>query len=71
MVKAKQTQWSNEAKVSAARAILQGRTGTLVQYQTGMKMVRFAEPFKDFGMHYEVTPEVWSELTGNIKSIAK
>lgn len=59
-VQEKVSQWDREAEVNAKRAILLGRSGTLVTYPSGKQMVRFAEPFKDFGMHYEVSVECWN-----------
>ena len=56
-------QWSKEAMINAKRAQLKNIEAKLVKYPTGLQMMRFAEPFgKDFGMHYEVTPEVWDYL---------
>ena len=56
-------QWNREAMINAKRAQLQKIEAQLVEYPTGLQMMRFAEPFgKDFGMHYEVTPEAWNYL---------
>jgi len=55
-------QWNKEAMINAKRAQLKNIEAKLVEYPTGLQMMRFAEPFKDFGMHYEVTPEVWDYL---------
>jgi hypothetical protein len=61
-VKAKLAQWDREATLSAARAIKTGKAAVLVTYPTGLEMMRFAEPFTDCGMHYEVPPQVWAAL---------
>lgn len=63
MVENKLTQWDAEKVAAAGRAIAAGSTATLVQYPTGLQMMRFAEPYTDFGMHFEVDPETWSDLT--------
>lgn len=55
-------QWNKEAMIAARRAQQKGIEARLVIYPTGLEMMRFAEPFTDFGMHYEVTPEVWDFL---------
>lgn len=57
-------QWEREARNNAARAILSGRSAVCIVYPTGKKMMRFAEPFTDYGMGYEVPEETWSELGG-------
>ena len=57
--------WAGEAEMCAARAMKAGRKAVLVEYPTGLLMMRFAEPFTDFGMHYEVPPEVWARLKSN------
>ena len=62
LVKSKIASWDVEAEINATRAVMQGRTGVLVTYPSGKQMVRFAEPFKDFGMHYEVTVECWKKV---------
>ena len=68
LVNAKISQWNKEAMMNAQRAIKKNIEAQKVQYPTGLKMMRFAEPFsKEFGMHYEVTPEAWEYLK-NAKS---
>ena len=62
LVTAKLEQWGREAMIAAGRAIMQGKTATLITYPSGLKKMRFAEPFTDFGMHYEVSPDAWSAL---------
>lgn len=64
-VVSKRRQWNREAEISACRAIRSGKTATLVTYPSGLKMMRFAEPFKECGMHYEVSPETWAQLQSN------
>lgn len=59
LVDEKTNQWTNEAKINAMRAKSKGIEAKLIEYPTGLKMMRFAEPFKEYGMHYEVPPEVW------------
>jgi len=59
MVNDKLSQWDREAALNARRAKAQGRQAVLVTYPTGLQMMRFAEPFADFGMHYEVPAQVW------------
>ena len=61
-VKAKLGQWDREAAISAARAIQAGKTAALVTYTTGLQMMRFATPYAECGMHYEVSPQVWDTL---------
>ena len=65
MVSAKLSQWDSEAVIAATRAARMGRRAIVVTYPSGMEMARFAEPFSDFGMHYEVAPAVWNAITGN------
>jgi hypothetical protein len=55
-------QWDREAAISAAHAVRAGKTGFLVTYPTGLQMIRFAEPFEEYGMAYEVSPEVWNQI---------
>ena len=64
-INSKISQWEHAAEVSAARAIQAGRLAVLVTYPTGLQMMRFAEPFKGCGMHYEVSVETWKTLTAN------
>ena len=57
------SQWNTEAAINAQRAQAKGIQAKLIEYPTGLQMMRFAEPFSnEFGMHYEVTPEVWDSL---------
>lgn len=65
LVKSKLTQWEGEASISAARAMQAGVEAKLVVYPSGLKMMRFSEPFKEYGMHYEVAPEVWERIKAN------
>ena len=62
LVDEKTSQWANEAKKNAMRAKAKGIEAKLIEYPTGLQMMRFAEPFKEYGMHYEVTPEVWQAI---------
>ena len=62
MCNEKTDQWTNEAKINAMRAKAKGIEAKLIEYPTGLQMMRFAEPFKEYGMHYEVTPEVWEAI---------
>jgi len=64
----KRSQWDQEAAISAARAIKSGKTACLVTYPSGLKMMRFAEPFREYGMHYEVSPETWASLNGTTEA---
>ena len=57
------SRWDKEAKISAMRAHKSGRLAKLVVYPTGLRMMRFADPFTDYGMHYEVSEAVWSEIS--------
>ena len=59
----KLSQWDREAFVNAVRAFRSGKTGSIVTYPTGKQMVRFAEPFKEFGMHYEVSVDAWNSIS--------
>ena len=61
-VQGKRNQWDREAQINACRAIQAGRAAFLVTYPTGKQAMRFAEPYKDYGMHYEVSPETWAKL---------
>ena len=61
----KLAQWENEAIINAGRAFKAGRSATLVEYPSGLQMMRFAEPYKDYGMHFEVRPEVWAAIVAN------
>ena len=65
LVDEKTNQWANEAEINARRAKAKGIEAELIEYPTGLQMIRFAEPFKEYGMHYEVTPEVWQAI--NVK----
>ena len=65
LVDEKTSQWANEAEINARRAKAKGSEAKLIEYPTGLQMMRFAEPFKEYGMHYEVTPEVWEAI--NVK----
>lgn len=56
------SRWNKESKISAIRAHKSGRTAKLVVYPSGLRMMRFAEPFTDHGMHYEVPESVWSGI---------
>ena len=62
MCNEKMNQWAGEAEINAMRAKKAGLTAELVTYPTGLQMMRFAEPFKEYGMHYEVTPKVWEAI---------
>ena len=62
LVDEKMNQWANEAEINARRAKAKGIEAKLIEYPTGLQMMRFAEPFKEYGMHYEVTPEVWQAI---------
>ena len=62
MCNEKISQWNKEAMIAAKRAQLKNIEAQLVTYPTGLQMMRFAEPFAEFGMHYEVTPDVWEYL---------
>lgn len=59
----KLAQWDRESVQSAQRAMREGRKAHLVQYPTGLLRMRFAEPFADYGMHYEVPVEVWESIS--------
>ena len=61
-VTAKLDQWASEANIAAKIAKKGGRVAIYVRYPTGLIMARFAEPYSDYGMHYECTPEVWESL---------
>lgn len=65
MCNEKKNQWADEAEINARRAKAKGIEAKLIVYPTGLQMMRFAEPFKEYGMHYEVTPEVWKVI--NVK----
>ena len=65
LVDEKTNQWTREAEINARRAKAKGIEAKLIEYPTGLQMMRFAEPFKEYGMHYEVTPEVWQAI--NVK----
>lgn len=58
----KMAQWDREALINAKRAKAMGKTAVLVTYPTGLQKMRFGEPFQQFGMHYEVSPEIWNSL---------
>lgn len=58
-------QWKSEATIAAADAVQKSKEATLVIYPSGLRMMRFAEPNTDYGMHYEVAPEVWQALLAN------
>ena len=62
MCNEKMNQWANEAEINARRAKAKDIEAKLIEYPTGLQMMRFAEPFKEYGMHYEVTPEVWEAI---------
>jgi len=62
MCNEKMNQWKNEAEINARHAKPKGIEAKLIVYPTGLQMMRFAEPFKEYGMHYEVTPEVWEAI---------
>ena len=62
LVGEKINQWANEAEINARRARAKGIETKLIEYPTGLQMMRFAEPFKEYGMHYEVTPVVWEAI---------
>jgi len=62
LVGEKINQWANEAEINARRARAKGIEAKLIEYPTGLQMMRFAEPFKEYGMHYEVTPVVWEAI---------
>lgn len=62
MVNDKLLQWSNGAMCAAKRAQILGVEAILVEYPTGLQMMRFAEPFGAYGMFYEVTTEQWDYL---------
>lgn len=55
-------QWNAEAEISAARAVKQGKEGTLVIYPTGLQRVRFT---LNCGHKSEVPPSVWATLKKN------
>lgn len=57
--------WSCQAEIAACRAIRQGKRAALVVYPSGVKRMRFAEPFGEFGMSYEVPVETWNRLIEN------
>ena len=57
--------WNREASIAACQAIQAGRKARLVVYPTGLKMMRFAEPFTGNGMHYEVHLNVWNQLVAD------
>ena len=62
LVGEKINQWANEAEINARRARAKGIEAKLIEYPTGLQMMRFAEPFKEYSMHYEVTPVVWEAI---------
>jgi hypothetical protein len=63
LIDSKLNQWDREAAINAARAKAAGIEARTVEYPTGKKMMRFGKPYgKEFGMHYEVTPEVWEAI---------
>jgi len=62
LVNEKLASWNRQAMVNAKRAQLNNVNAVLVTYPTGTKYMRFAEPFKEYGMFYEVIPEVWDYL---------
>jgi hypothetical protein len=64
-INAKLNQWGREAAINAARAMRAGCKAVLVTYPTGLQMMRFAQPFADYGMHYEVPANVWNEIAAN------
>lgn len=64
-VSAKLSQWEKEAAISACKAIQMGIKASLVQYPSGMRVMRFAEYGGQFGMVNEVRPEVWELLVKN------
>lgn len=61
----KLSQWENEATVNAGRAFKAGHSAVLIEYPSGLQMMRFAEPYKDYGMHFEVRPEIWANIVAN------
>jgi hypothetical protein len=62
LLSAKTSQWAAEATIAAGRAVQQNRVPQLIVYPSGKRMMRFAEPFAEFGMHFEVTPETWDDV---------
>lgn len=64
-VRVKLGQWKKEALIAASRALRDGKQASVFTYPTGLKMMRFAEPFTDYGMHYEVEVEAWNLLVKN------
>lgn len=61
-IRYKLQQWNAEAEIAAARAIQQGKEGTLVTYPTGLQRVRFT---LNDGHKSEVAPNVWEVLKRN------
>lgn len=55
-------QWRREAEIAACHAIQKGIKAWDVVYPSGLHMKRFARPFSEFGMHYEVEPKTWDRL---------
>jgi transposase len=58
----KMSQWDREALINAKLAKAMGKSAVLVTYPTGLQKMRFGEPFQQFGMHYEVSLEIWNSI---------